>query len=73
MACLDKPRKAGVKDPRVASSPLKSHPREGAPGSNDCLGVTEPEVATVLPPDLRNAEKLEFDAISVVALLKKRN
>lgn len=38
---------------------------------DDCLGVIEPEVATFLAAEVPDAEELNFEATSVIALSKK--
>lgn len=54
-------------------SPLTSHHIMGNTSLDDFLGITEPQVATVLRSDVKSAKELEFDAADVMALFEKKN
>lgn len=43
------------------------HPLIGNRRLDDPLGVSEPEVATILPADVKSAEELDFVAYAVIA------
>lgn len=57
----------------MASSPLTSHAIAGETSLDDDLGITRPQTAAVSPADVKSAKELDFGAIGIVALFKKRN
>lgn len=67
------PKQLRVQDPGMMYSSLTSHPTTGDTGLDDCLGITEPEVANVLPFDVKHAEEVDFERTNVIALFKKGN
>lgn len=56
----------------MAFSPLKSHPASGDTSWDDDIGIPRPEVAIILSVNIKNAEELDFNAINVFALFKKK-
>lgn len=64
-------RRRGLEAPGIASSHLISYPTASSTSLDDYLRVTEPKVAAMLPPDVKNAEQLEFDAKDVILLFKE--
>lgn len=57
----------------MASSLVTSHPTQRNEISDDLLDVPEPEAATFLPADIKNAEELKFDETEVIAFFKTKN
>lgn len=55
------PKKLRIDDPRVTFKTLTSHPSTSNTDLDDFLAASEPEVATTLPSDVKNAEKLVFN------------
>lgn len=57
----------------MASSPLTSQCTTRDTGFDGLLGIPEPEVTTILPAGVENAEKSDFYRTQVVAIFKKKN
>lgn len=57
----------------MASPSLMSHCTTSDTSLDECVGVTEPEVAKVLSADVKNTEELAFNVADIIALFKKRN
>lgn len=57
----------------MAASLVSFHPKQPYATCHDRLDLSEPAVPTVVPPDTKLAEELNFAMTDEIAMLKKEN